>query len=88
MSTSTAENVDNPQTVSSNINNLPTTGIDIINSLIGPNKVRYSDHINLGGILQPPPTREELIIHKAMENCAAKATLSFILGKTTITFQH
>ena len=60
--------------------NLPKTWADVVNSMVGENRVRYTDAYRLNGIPQIPKSREEQIITGALEHCGFKACLSCVLG--------
>ena len=66
--------------VENTYNNLPKTWADAVHTLVGENRLRYTDSYRLSGIPQAPKSREEQVITGSMENCGFKACLSCVLG--------
>ena len=57
--------------------------VEMMDSLLGPNKRRHNEGLRQFGLPQAPKTREELTVERAMESCTFKTVMSCVLGKAS-----
>ena len=82
MATYTAKDTNKSRSDSTTDNTemVPVNIVDMMDSLMGPNKRRHNEGVRHFGLPQAPKTREELTVERAMESCTFKTVMSCVLG--------